>query len=70
MQLSFIALTLAAAIPMISAAPVDNLPGLGPIQSKHARAIIGQAKKDGVGRHGCEAGIATALAEVRPHDPC
>lgn len=46
-----------------------NLPGLNAKQTKHARAIVGQAKKDGVGRHGCEAGIATALVEVRPPQP-
>nr|WJZ50374.1 GH184 muramidase [Trichocladium asperum] len=40
-----------------------TLPGLNAVQSKHAKAIVGQAKKDGVGRHGCEAGIATALVE-------
>nr|8B2H_A Chain A, SH3b domain-containing protein [Thermothielavioides terrestris] len=40
-----------------------NLPGLNSVQSSHARAIIGEAKKEGVGRHGCEAGIATALVE-------
>jgi hypothetical protein len=45
-----------------------NLPGLNAVQSKHARAIIGQAKKEGLGRHGCEAGIATAIVEVR-HAP-
>ncbi|KAK3307851.1 uncharacterized protein B0T15DRAFT_86811 [Chaetomium strumarium] len=41
-----------------------TLPGLNKVQSSHARAIIAQAKKDGVGRHGCEAGIATALVET------
>ncbi|KAK3896787.1 hypothetical protein C8A05DRAFT_39664 [Staphylotrichum tortipilum] len=40
-----------------------NLPGLNAVQSKHARAIIGEAKKEGLGRHGCEAGIATAIVE-------
>ncbi|KXX76319.1 Uncharacterized protein YraI [Madurella mycetomatis] len=40
-----------------------NLPGLNSVQSKHARAIIAQAKKDKVGRHGCQAGIATAIVE-------
>lgn len=43
----------------------DNLPGLNALQSKYARAIIGQAKKDKVGAHGCQAGIATAMVEVR-----
>lgn len=47
----------------------DNLPGLNALQSKYARGIIAQAKKDGVGAHGCQAGIATALTEVRPL-PC
>ncbi len=41
-----------------------NLPGLNAVQSSHARAIIGEAKKEGLGRHGCEAGIATAIVEV------
>jgi hypothetical protein len=44
-----------------------NLPGLNPTQSKHARAIIGEAKKEDLGRHGCTAGIATALVEVGSH---
>lgn len=43
-----------------------NLPDLNALQSKYARGIIAQAKKDGVGAHGCQAGIATALTEVRP----
>lgn len=41
-----------------------NLPGLNALQSKYARGIIAQAKKDKVGAHGCQAGIATALVEV------
>lgn len=41
-----------------------NLPGLNAVQSKYARAIIAKAKADGVGAHGCQAGIATALVEV------
>ena len=41
-----------------------NLPGLNSLQSKYASAIIAQAKKDGVGAHGCQAGIATAMVEV------
>ncbi|KAK4042287.1 hypothetical protein C8A01DRAFT_44671 [Parachaetomium inaequale] len=40
-----------------------DLPGLNAVQSKHARAIIGEAKKEGLGRQGCEAGIATAIVE-------
>ena len=46
-----------------------NLPGLNAVQSKHARAIIGEAKKEGLGRQGCEAGIATAMVEVRFLEP-
>jgi hypothetical protein len=42
-----------------------NLPGLSSTQSKHAKAIIGEAKKEDLGRQGCLAGIATALVEVR-----
>ena len=41
-----------------------NLPGLTSTQSKHAKAIIGEAKKEDLGRQGCLAGIATALVEV------
>ncbi|OQE40356.1 hypothetical protein PENCOP_c006G04702 [Penicillium coprophilum] len=40
-----------------------NLPGLTSTQSKHAKAIIGEAKKEGLGRQGCLAGIATGLVE-------
>ncbi|KAJ5317365.1 hypothetical protein PENANT_c034G03376 [Penicillium antarcticum] len=40
-----------------------NLPGLTSTQSKHAKAIIGEAKKEDLGRQGCLAGIATALVE-------
>lgn len=47
---------------------VANLPGLDMVQSKYANAIIAQAKKNGVGAHGCQAGIATAMVEVgKPH---
>jgi hypothetical protein len=46
-----------------------NLPGLSDTQSKHARAIIGEAKKENLGRQGCKAGIATALVEVQLHHP-
>jgi len=42
-----------------------NLPGLSVTQSKHARAIIGEAKKENLGLQGCKAGIATALVEVQ-----
>ncbi|RHZ62009.1 uncharacterized protein CDV56_107204 [Aspergillus thermomutatus] len=40
-----------------------NLPGLTATQSSHAHAIIGEAKKEGLGRQGCLAGIATGLVE-------
>lgn len=33
-------------------------------QQAHANAIIAKAKADGVGMHGCQAGIATAIVEV------
>lgn len=41
-----------------------NLPGLTSTQSKHAKDIIGEAKKEDLGRQGCLAGIATGLVEV------
>ena len=41
-----------------------NLPGLSTLQTKYASAIIAEAKEIGVGAHGCQAGIATALVEV------
>ncbi|EAW15359.1 uncharacterized protein ACLA_060270 [Aspergillus clavatus NRRL 1] len=40
-----------------------NLPGLTATQSSHARDIIGEAKKENLGRQGCLAGIATGLVE-------
>ncbi|RLL93756.1 hypothetical protein CFD26_102440 [Aspergillus turcosus] len=40
-----------------------NLPGLTATQSSHAHKIIDEAKKEGLGRQGCLAGIATALVE-------
>ncbi|CAG8367483.1 unnamed protein product [Penicillium salamii] len=40
-----------------------NLPGLTATQSKHAKAIIKEAKSESLGRQGCLAGIATALVE-------
>lgn len=43
-----------------------NLPGLTSTQSKHATAIIGEAKREDLGRQGCLAGIATGLVEVSP----
>ncbi|KAI1831338.1 hypothetical protein DTO006G1_7245 [Penicillium roqueforti] len=41
----------------------SNLPGLSATQTKHAKAIIAKAKKEGLGRQGCLAGISTALVE-------
>lgn len=41
-----------------------TLPGLTATQSKHAKAIIKEAKSESLGRQGCLAGIATALVEV------
>ncbi|KAJ5796774.1 uncharacterized protein N7518_005314 [Penicillium psychrosexuale] len=41
----------------------SNLPGFSATQTKHAKAIITEAKKEGLGRQGCLAGIATALVE-------
>jgi hypothetical protein len=41
-----------------------NLPGLDATQTKHAKAIIAEAKKEGLGHQGCLAGITTALTEV------
>lgn len=41
-----------------------KLPGLTATQTKRAKKIIAEAKKEKLGRHGCEAGIATALVEV------
>ncbi|EPS31839.1 hypothetical protein POX_d05969 [Penicillium oxalicum] len=40
-----------------------NLPGLSATQSQHARDIIAEAKREGLGLQGCSAGIATALVE-------
>ena len=40
-----------------------DLPGLTSTQSSHAQAIINEAKSEGLGHHGCLAGIATALQE-------
>lgn len=44
----------------------SKLPTLSATQTKHAKAIIKQAKKEKLGRQGCLAGIATALVEVSP----
>lgn len=67
--LSYLALGVSAAIAA-PAVEVDidrraNLPGLNAVQTKYANAIIAQAKADGVGAHGCQAAIATAMVEVR-----
>ena len=68
MQLSIVSLFLAAAVPLVNSQPIsdraDTLPGLSKVQSAHATKIIGVAEKGKLGRHGCEAGIATALVEV------
>lgn len=69
---------LAAFSTSVLAAPVDNveavdiveranLPGLNAVQSVHARSIIAEVKKTGVGMHGCEAAITTGLTEVCSH---
>lgn len=63
--LSYLVLGVSAAV----AAPavevnMGNLPGLNALQTKYANAIIAQAKADGVGAHGCQAAIATAMVEV------
>jgi len=42
----------------------SNLPGLNAVQTRNARAIIAEVKKEKLGLHGCEAGIATGLTEV------
>lgn len=42
----------------------DNLPGLNALQTEYANAIISMAKKDGVGAHGCQVAIATAMVEL------
>ncbi|KAB8272840.1 hypothetical protein BDV30DRAFT_239150 [Aspergillus minisclerotigenes] len=41
-----------------------NLPGLNALQTKYAKAIIAQAKKDGVGAYGCQIAIVTGITEV------
>ncbi|KAE8333935.1 hypothetical protein BDV39DRAFT_198843 [Aspergillus sergii] len=57
------ALTAESAEGTTNAANIQ-LPGLDPVQSRHANSIIVEAKKDGVGAHGCQAGIAIALSET------
>jgi hypothetical protein len=41
-----------------------NLPGLNSVQTKNARAIIAEVKKEKLGVHGCQTAITTALTEV------
>lgn len=41
-----------------------NLPHLDSTQTAHARKIIAEAKKEGLGHQGCVTGITTALTEV------
>jgi hypothetical protein len=53
-----------AGTPPSNPPSTGNLPGLDATQSKHAQAIIGEAKKEDLGHQGCLAGIATALVEV------
>lgn len=73
MKFSTVLASIALGASSVLAAPAEevnhlearNLPGLNALQTKYANAIIGQAKKDGVGAHGCQAAIATALVEVR-----
>lgn len=64
MHFSLLALSAAIALPLVSG---GNLPGLSATQSKHAQDIIAEAKREGLGLHGCTAGIATALVEVRTY---
>ena len=79
MKASGIFAVLAALSTSVLAAPVDNvenaevvergnLPSLSATQSAHARSIIEEVKKMGVGVHGCEAAITTGLTEVRCHN--
>jgi hypothetical protein len=42
-----------------------NLPGLNAVQTRNARAIIAEVKKEKLGIHGCQTAITTALTEVR-----
>lgn len=74
MQFSSIIHYLAFAASIAIAVPTEaevsaNLPGLNAVQSGYARSIIAKANAEGVGRHGCEAAIATAIVEVCPHLP-
>ncbi|KAM0461522.1 hypothetical protein ACHAPV_004228 [Trichoderma viride] len=71
MKLSSILSYLTLGVSITVAAPVvevdidrrANLPGLNAVQTKYANAIITKAKADGVGAHGCQAAIATAMVE-------
>lgn len=65
---AFTAFTSIIAAPVAEPAELDtraNLPGLNAVQSANARAIIAEVKKENLGTHGCQAGITTALTEVR-----
>lgn len=67
--LSYLALGVSTAIAA-PAVEIDidrraNLPGLNALQTKYANVIIANAKAEGVGAHGCQAAIATAMVEVR-----
>lgn len=48
-----------------SSSSEGDLPGLDSTQSAHAREIIAEAQREGLGHQGCTAGITTALVEVR-----
>ncbi|KAJ3478368.1 hypothetical protein NLG97_g8597 [Lecanicillium saksenae] len=61
--LIFPAIAIAAAVPGADIEARADLPGLNAAQSPHARDIVAQAKKDGVGAHGCQIAIAYTLAE-------
>jgi hypothetical protein len=54
---------IAAAAPAVDLQERGNLPGLDSTQSKNARDIISEVKKENVGKQGCLASIATALTE-------
>lgn len=56
----------AAALPadITSDLPPRTFRNLSGLQSKYARGIMAQAKREHLGSQGCRAGIATALVEV------
>lgn len=58
----------AAALPTDITSDTDLPPrtfgNLSGLQSKYARGIMAQAKREHLGSQGCRAGIATALVEV------